>query len=153
MTPLANQLMKENTAVIANILYKNGIEKVVLTYSGMGDSGNGIDIEEIDGEEAALNHKLNGVELRYENRYSRTEDEKIRVTSPRTVQEALEQYVDNFTDMFQPGYEINEGGGGTVTIYREDEMGGANKANNYGYKVSAETYINVITEERTDFDF
>lgn len=152
MTPLAKQLMKENTAVIASILYKNGIEKVVLTYSGMGDSGNGIDIEEIDGEEAALKHKLNGVELRYEDRYSRSEDEKIRASIPYTVREALEQYVDNFTDMFQPGYEINEGGGGTVTFYRHDEKS-TSQANNYGYRVAADTYINIITEEHTGFTF
>ena len=32
MTPLAKQLMKENTAVIAGILYKNGIQRVVTSF-------------------------------------------------------------------------------------------------------------------------
>ena len=52
-------------------------------------------------------------------------------------------------------FKILSGDKTTVNIenYKIENLPEGNKANNYGYKVSAETYINVITEERTDFDF
>lgn len=151
MTTLADQLMKENTAIIAKLLFENEIEKVVMSYSGMGDSGNGVDIDEVEGDRKALKNSVD-IELKYEYRYARTPEDRIKSTRTYDVAEALRYYTDNFTYMFQDGYEINEGGGGTVTIYRADPQN-SNPEENYGYKVDINTYINVVTEEYTDFSF
>lgn len=148
---LAAKLMNENTKVLTKLLYENNLTRVVLSYSGMGDSGNGIDVDEVEGNSVNLRKSVENVVLKYENRY-RYDPEKVKTSTPNTVKEALEQYADAFTDMYQAGYEINEGGGGTIVFDREDEED-ENPDSNYGYKVHVSSYINIVTEEYTDFNF
>lgn len=97
------------------------VKEINVSYSGSGDSGNidVIDITSIDDEEMSTDELASLLVPEYtEHRYEYTRaGQKVR---PNTLADLLETVVLEIIDSRYPGWEINAGGCGAVTICPAD---------------------------------
>lgn len=142
-----------NKAILSEALKKEEIEKVVLTYSGYGDSGNGVDIEEVEFFSGSSKTNVGWSALAKVQRGIKTyplyagwgAKEKPVLTERASLGDALVNLAEDLVSTHHAGYENNEGGGGTFTVAWDDTE--------EKYVFLLDHYDNVIIEEFTNHVF
>ena len=134
-----SSIIEKNKKSITALLRKLSISKVVLGYTGQGDSGNGVDLEEV----VLLNNSSEGFSALSSDRtsvklYNLYAGEAFQ---HKGLLSALISFVEELVDDTHSGWENDSGGGGTFTIEYNEGTG--------GYSFKLDHYYNIITEEYT----
>lgn len=110
----------ESLAAMAAVLQKHGLTSVQGEYTGSGDSGDGFDIYYFKGEESVEIEQDVNDEVTYlviDNDYSNGRFSPVKSTRTAEFEQALEDICFAMvTASGHDGWEINEGGGGTLTV-------------------------------------
>lgn len=115
-SPSAAPLIAHNRSVILAALRAAGIASVAASYSGMGDEGQMEEITTEPPEAEALEKPVQVLERT--NRYIVEENrwESTDVPAEMSLEEAIEGLVYEILEERRPGWEINEGSRGTLTL-------------------------------------
>lgn len=111
------EILKKNKEIIVKALSDAGIANVVIRYDGAGDSGMFEDAEFFDDEKQVTLSKDVDVVLTEVPPYwitkAETEEPKTRT---QTLSKAVADLAYDFVNNLNPGWEINDGAFGDVTI-------------------------------------
>jgi len=101
-------VVRTNLKFITDFMREHAVSKIVASYSGSGDEGNGIDLEILDtqGKHLGGYHAKPAWRMCWEGKRNQ-----------ETLQELVEIFTDDLINCAgYEGYECDDGGGGTLTI-------------------------------------
>ncbi len=115
-------MMHNNRNALMETLTRLGVERVSITYAGCGDSG---DVETVDIEPATCEAVLDTEQIGLWHVIHTHADGQTTATltqgEPTSVIEALKAFALDWLEFTHPGWEINDGGSGSIVMVMEEQ--------------------------------
>jgi len=102
--------LAKNIDVCAKAMRENDIRYFTVEYSGSGDSGDYFSINN-DADKNCSTIKVDGYKINDQN------NQQIIETTTTTLDALIEMLAEDIIESYHDGYEINDGGGGYLTIH------------------------------------
>lgn len=115
---MSTKCLKENKSVILDALKDANATKVLVSYSGSGDSG-GIDFVQVFRKKTDITDTLEAIEVEIIgvcHRWNYDEFNPETKKTKYTLTKALEEFVSDWIAVHHPGWYNNDGADGEATI-------------------------------------